>query len=215
MLYEYALDPLLLADIKNCQSIFDNFRPERGKLVSDVPRKWIREAFQAIQSIPPDQCKPVMRQTIKVHLKKMLDHGLCTNRRSIDWCRTHDTWLQYVASHNSNYPFAAVIGEDSVEDPVKSYSLQQLFMNAPECWNEPTQIYVRRQAKDIVDALMPIFCISKQIYLIDRHIYPNERKYNNVLLEIIKRSGQYNFGNGINKITLYSMDHRLDMQANG
>ena len=209
MLFEFAVEPDLLADINNCRTIFDNFKPERGKLVSDVPRQWIREAYVAIQRIP----HPVMRKTIKEHLKKLLSQSLNSNRGVAPWDKVGESWLEYVAGENKTYPFAAVLSGRAEKTPINTYAISELFINSPECWNYPVQKSVPRTAKDIVDTLIPLFRISKQVVLIDRHIYPGNSRSLKVLLEIIRRSSQFNYGKGISKIIIHSSDHRLDMQS--
>jgi len=208
MMYEYALDPRLLADINNCRTIFDNFKPEQGKVISDVPRQWIREAYREIQTIEG----PVLRKTLKLHLKKLLDKSLCDGRYQFTWDRYNESWAGYVARVNQSYPFSAVISESSSVDPLDTYSLSDLFHTAPACWNAPTQIMVKRSASDIVDALMPLLCISRHIILIDRHIYPGNTRSLRVLRELIKRSDLFNFGRGIKKIQIHSSNHRMDYQ---
>ena len=173
MIYEYALDPSLMIDVNSCRTIFDNFKPEQGKLIADVPQQWIREAYQAINKIPPDQCQPIMRKTLKNNLKILLKQSLCDSRKRIDWNRDEQSLLENMALQNNVYPFSAVITHEAQQDPVQTYSLQNLFITAPDCWNEPTQIHVKRNAKDIVDALAPLLSISTEMILIDRKKHRN------------------------------------------
>lgn len=213
MLYEYAVDPSLLSDINNCRTVFDNFRPERGKLIADVPRKWQQEAFNAINGIPHDRCKPVMKKTLKNSLKRLLNEALCANRHCPPWDRQHESWLDHALSAQGKHPYAAILAAETSETPVCTYALTYLFVHAPECWNATTQIPVPRTATAIVDALMPLFRISKQITLIDRHLYPGERSSLRVLREIVGRVHECNFGRGVPKITLHASDHRQNVQS--
>ncbi len=213
MIYEYAVDPSLLSDLNKCRTIFDNFKPQQGKLISDAPRKWIREAFSAIQNIPEDQCQPLMRKTIKEHLKHLLRGSLCRTRQSHNWDRVNESWIDYVASEHSTYPFAATISGQSVSKPVVIHDISTLFVTSPECWRESSQKRIPRKAKDIVDALMPLLVISSQIVLIDMHLYPGDYKSLRVLKEIIARSESYNFGQGISRLLVHSSDHRRDLQS--
>ena len=119
MLYEYAIDPSLLADISNCQTVFFNFKPEKGKVIADVPRKWHQEAFQAINGIPHEQCKPVLRKTLKNHLNKLLKESVCCNRQNYSWDRNTETWLQHAKELNNAYPFAAVLAAEALLEPIR------------------------------------------------------------------------------------------------
>ena len=213
MLYEYAVDPSLLSDIHHCRTIFDNFKPERGKLIADVPRKWQQEAFRAINRMPSEQCRPVMRKTLKGHLDRLMKEALCSNRQTPQWDRKVESWLAHALAAQGAQPYAAILAADTSREPVCTYALGDLFLSAPECWNALTEIAVPRTAQDIVEALMPLFRISKQIMLIDRHLYPGEVRARRVLREIIRRVPEYNFGRGVSKITLHVSDHRQDMQS--
>lgn len=213
MLYEYAVDPSLLSDIHNCRTIFDNFRPERGKLIADVPRKWQREAFQAVNGIPATQCRPVMRKTLKKNLERLLKDALCANRHMPYWDRSKQTWLEHVLASQGCHSYAAVISAYKTQQPVPTYALPELFLNAPDCWNASSQASVARNAKAIVDALMPLFRISREFTLIDMHLYPGSKRYRVVIAEILRRTTEFNFGRGANKITLHVSDHRRDMQS--
>ena len=172
MLYEYAVDPSLLADVHHCRTIFDNFKPERGKLIADVPRKWQREALNAINGIPHTHCQPVMKKTLKVNLDRLLKDALCGNRHPPQWDRKTESWLAHALAAQGSQPYAAILAADTAHEPVCTYALGDLFLSAPACWNASTEIEVPRTAQDIVEALMPLFRLSKQIMLIDRHLYP-------------------------------------------
>lgn len=213
MLYEYALDPSLLSDFDNCRTIFESFKPERGKLIADVPRKWQQEAFKAINGMAHDQCQPVMKKTLKNGLKRLTEEALCSNRECPPWDRQKETWLSHALAAQDAHPFAAILAAATSPEPVGTYALAQLFLDAPECWKAPTEMSIPRSAKNIVDALMPLFTISKQITLIDRHMYPGSPSHLRVLKEIVGRMHECNFGRGVPRITLHVSDHRRDMQS--
>lgn len=213
MLYEYAIDPSLLADINNCQTIFFNFKPEKGKVIADVPRKWHQEAFQAINGMPHDQCPPVMKKTLKSNLLKLLNESLCRNREDPNWNRNNENWLQLVTRVNKSYPFAALLKSQALTEPVRTYAISRLLLDAPECWSAPTQCNVPRKASEIIDSLMPLLKLSKSIQLIDMHLYPGDPRSKRVLIELLRRAPEFNFGEGVKKILIHSSDHRKDLQT--
>lgn len=212
MLYEYAVDPSLLGDINNCRTIFDNFKPERGKLIADVPRKWQQAAFSAINGIPHAQCQPVMRKTLKKHLGRLLKESLCANRNPPQWNRIEESWLTHVLAAQGAHPYAAILAARTSQELACTYALSELLLNAPDCWRSPTQRSVLRNADNIVDALMPLLRISKQITLIDRHLYPGETRYRRVLVELVRRIPEMNFGRGVGSMTMHVSDQRHDMR---
>jgi hypothetical protein len=132
MLYEYAIDPSLLSDINNCRTIFDNFKPERGKLIADVPRKWQQEAFNAINGIPLGQCQPVLKKTLKNNLARLLKEALCGNRQCSQWDRQAETWLRHALSVQGSHSFAAILANETLHEPARTYALAELFIDAPD-----------------------------------------------------------------------------------
>ena len=211
MIYEYAVDPDLLSNEHNCRTIFDNFKQVNGKLISDSPKQWIRRAYHAINQ---GNYQPVMKTTIKRNLDKLSKESLIENRKAEMWIPGLVSWLHYINSQNVKYPYAAVICDEKVSEPIISYKLSSLFVDAPDCWNSLTQKPVKRIAKNMIDAIEPLLSISKEVMLIDPHIYPHESKYRNVIREILFRANRYNFGRGINKITIHTSDRRMrDMQS--
>ena len=83
---------------------------------------------------------------------------------------------------------------------------------APDCWNAKTEDTIPRKAKDIVDNLMPLFRLSKQIVLVDMHLYPGDISSKRVLQELLRRVSEFNYGKGVKRITVHSSDRRKDMQ---
>lgn len=212
MFHEYAVDPSLLCDVGNCQTVFFNLKPQQGRLLSDCPRKWVQEAFQAINNIPHEQCLPVMRKSLKSALKRLLDEGLCTNRAIPEWDKAQESWLEFAAKQHRSHPFAAVLAANAQVDPVRTYALSNLVLDAPECWGSGSEATITRKAGDIVDALEPLFVLSRQVVLVDMHLYPGENNSRKVLVELLRRSGKFNYGRGIKKILVHSSDHRQGMQ---
>jgi hypothetical protein len=213
MLYEFAVNPELLADINHCQTIFFNFKPEKGKVIADVPRNWQQEAFQAINGIPHDKCAPVMKKTLKENLKKFLSESLCRNRQDPNWDRNIEDWLKLVIRVNESCPFSAVLNSESLSEPIRTYSISRLVFDAPECWNAPTECDLPRKARDIINSLIPLLKLSKSIQLIDMHLYPGDPRSKRVLIELLRRVSEFNFGQGVKKIIIHSSDHRKDLQT--
>jgi len=211
MIYEYAVDPSLLGDINNCRTIFDNFRPDRGKLIAEVPRKWLREAYKAIDR---SRYSPMKRKAIVENLNRLKKQGMSKNHQLESWDAVNDSWLDYIINANSSGSFAAIFTETQVAGSVQTYALSDLFLGkAPECWKYDSQQHINRTPQAIAAAVKPLITISKQITLIDRHIYPNTPRYQSVLKEIIRTvntDGLY--GAGIDTVTIHLSDERTDMQ---
>ena len=68
MIYEYALDPALLDNWKDCRFFQQSFGPDKGRLIADYPRKWKRAVLEAIRK---SGCGDVEKKRIKEALKHL------------------------------------------------------------------------------------------------------------------------------------------------
>jgi len=204
MIFEYAVDPALFSNFNDCRIIFDNFSQEQGRLIAGSPKNWKR---QVLENIKKGEIQPVRKKSIKNKLQKLLKEYVINNRNLSSW-DAESSWLENIAKENNIIPYAAVLTEQKQLNPIESYEASSLFLDAPECWNEHTQISVVRKAKDIVDVIEPLLLLSQNIVIIDRYFKVGESQSDNVLKEIIKRANKYCFGKGINKITIHVSDYR-------
>lgn len=214
MFYEYAIDPEILSDLSNVRTFFESFRNRPARLIADLPKKWIQEAFFAINQIPQEECGPVMRKTLKENLKKLSENNLCNNRTSGDRKR-EQVWLDYALEEHQKYPFSAILSSDiDAEETV--YSISNLFYNIPAYWNSPTQLHVKRNADEMITAIMPLLRVSKIVLLVDPHFsftLPSWDRYRAILQKLIELSGEFNYGKGISSIDIHTSDRKGGLQA--
>jgi hypothetical protein len=214
MFYEYAVDPAILSNITNVQAFFESFKNRPYRLISDAPKKWIQHAFLEINLLPHDQCPPVMRKTLKENLKKLSQNSLCSNRSVDNWSRVKP-WLDFAVIEHEKHPFSAILGTESASKSVPFYSFSKLFVEAPPSWEDSGQQHIKREATIIVDKLLPLLKVSKQLLLVDPHfslILPNWDRYKPLLKELILRANEFNFGKGIFKIEIHTSDIRSGLQ---
>lgn len=214
MFYEYAVDPAILTNTSNVQAFFESFKNRPYRLISDAPKKWIQDAFLAINHLPHDQCPPVMKKTLKENLKKLSQNSLCSNRSVDNWNRTK-SWLDFATIEHEKHPFSAILGIESVSESVPVYSFSKLFIVAPPCWENVGQQHIKRDATIMVEALLPLLKVSKQLLLVDPHfslIQPSWERYKPLLKELVQRASEFNFGKGIFKIEIHTSDKRGGVQ---
>jgi len=213
MFYEYAIDPAILSDLERCKAFFNGFQSKSHHLISDSPKNWSNYARQQIDAIPHELCKPVMKKTLKKHLKDLLDKNLIRNRIVSSKL---SNWDDFSAEEHQTYPFSAILGMTSKSKPVLCYEFDNLLFESPECWHGKNQCHVEREASAIVDKIMPLLVLSKQIHLVDRiftFIRPKWGYYESLIKELIKRAPQCNFGKGIFVINIHSSDKYGNLYA--
>lgn len=208
MFYEYALDPEILSDVARCRTFFGSFNNRSSRLIADVPKNWQQDAFQVINKLPHETCKPVLKKTLKENLKKLLRENLNKNR-GVTGTASGETWEDVVVQEDNKFHFAAAFSVAARTSPVKIYAFDDLLFSGPICWNSKDQQYVERKAKAIVDAMAPLLLVSKSIRLVDPHfsfILPTWGRYEPILKELVGRLGLFNFGRGISTISIHTSD---------
>lgn len=208
MFYEYALDPEILTNVSRCRTFFESFNNRSSRLIADVPKNWQQSAFQAINTLPHEDCKPVYKKTLKENLKKLLRSNLIKTR-GVGSNAAGLSWSDFTVKEHSEFPFSGIIGPLPKKDPARIYCFDSLLYDSPECWNKGDQQYVYRKAESIVDAITPLLLVSKTIRLIDpwfKLTRPTWENYEPVLKELARRLHQYNFGRGIKTLTIHTSD---------
>ena len=214
MFYEYAVDPAIFTNPSNLQSFFESFKNRPNRLISDSPKKWVQAAFQAINQLSHEQCPPVRKKTLKENLKKLSKNSLSTNR-VVDNREASKSWLEYIAVQHAIYPFAALFGVESFSTPVTVYSFSNIFLKAPQCWDQAGQKHVKRDAAIMVETMLPFLKISKQVILVDPHfsfVLPSWQRYEPILKELVAKAALFNFGKGIIKIEIHTSDRNGGVQ---
>ncbi len=209
MIFEYAVNPKVFVDAAHCQLVFESFKGGNGRVVSDVPRDWVKLAFKEIGVI---RCKPVMRKSIKNALKKLRDESLCKARECESDAANTD-WFEGVEAANTTYPFSAVISDDDSHSVPPVYDLDGLALHHPDCWNEPAEKYVKRTAADIVDAMVPLLVLSNELAIVDQYFYPGRQQVREVLTELFRRNSEFNFGAGLSRITIHISDDSDNIES--
>ncbi|MDB4806906.1 hypothetical protein OAG89_02870 [Pseudomonadales bacterium] len=208
MFYEYALDPDILTDVSRCRTFFESFDGNPSRLISDVPRNWLQDAFNAINQLPHEQCLPRRKKFLKNELKKLVRHNLIKTRgtnsniEQLPWC-------DFTAQEHKSFPFSGVFGVMEKTSPIDIYSFDDLLFEKPDSWNSLDQLHVERRAQSIVGAMTPLLLVSKTVRLIDPYfsfIRPNWENYEPVLKELAGRLDQYNFGRGIKTLSIHTSD---------
>lgn len=213
MFYEYAVDPAILDNIANFRTFCESFKNRPSRLIANLPKKWIQEAFSAINQMSHEECSPVMRKTLKENLKKLSKNNVCNNRPVDDWHRTQD-WVDYAMLEHQKHPFSAIFASSPItSEPV--YSFSSLFVTSPACWDFPSQQHLKRDADEMITAVMPLLCVSKKVWLVDPHFslqMPSWGRYKALLIKMIEMSGKFNFGKGVTRIDIHTSDRNGGLQ---
>tara|TARA_Y100000296_G_scaffold85684_1_gene122416 strand:- start:3036 stop:3935 length:900 start_codon:yes stop_codon:yes gene_type:complete len=213
MFYEYAIDPDIFKDEMSRRTFLEAFSVNTQRLISDTPKNWSRHVLQQITAIPHEICGPQKKKALKERLAKIVKQNLIRNRSIKE---NKPAWFQLVANEHQRYPFAAVYTPTPIREPVKSYSFNELDIESPPTWYTQAQAHVKREARHLVHAALPLLSISKEIHLIDRMLKftePTWGRYAELITELLAIMGTLNYQRGISTLNIHTSDNYGDISA--
>lgn len=204
MFAEYAVDPRLLGDEANVRFIRESFSSATGRLISDPFNDWKNQSKSNFyNALRKSDYSPKKRKQIIRNFEKIIDSRiLCCRPQSIVTDEKEESWDKKILPNHAKYPFSAILSDEQHE---KFHSPSNFLLSEPLSWarHENNMLLVERQARAIVDVMMPLLRLSSKVQLIDPYFDISKSAYTNVLKEIINRRSEFNFGQGINHLVVY------------
>jgi hypothetical protein len=164
MIYEYALEPALLNNWKDCRYFLEKFGVPKGRVISRYPRKWERMVVDSLAN-----CGDVEKQKIVEALVGLKRYLL---PRHHEWNEQLD-WLSNAETEHGKRPFHAVIAASNPRS-------QEFVLEADDLsedntlWRLPNLPPVQRVAMDMAQRVGPLLCFSHRILFIDPHFRPDK-----------------------------------------
>lgn len=193
MIYEYALDPSLVANwaIAGIGRYVRQFGLDQRRLVSDFPKYWqgcVVEAFYKhfgyddtsleFQNAQPD---------LYAYLQILTDYMVYRNIK----VPTDINWLDAaIAEHNSRPFYSIFASKKDDQSPPEVITEKNIEDIRDPHWWLPTVEPTRKSAAEIAVALRPLLQTSREIYLVDPYFDfdPKEPRFLNTLIEIISQA---------------------------
>jgi hypothetical protein len=179
MLYEYAVEPQAIGSSwETFRYVIEKFGFDKGRLISEFPKKWFREVYDATTGLPPMQ-------------KKRVEEALNQARKNkvVRCHRTYDgdagDWLYNALTENRRSPFHVIIAAENPDsEPVVLLAddldeLQPLMNVPPDCT-------VQRDAASLAAAMKEMLRFSSRILFVDPFYDPFSSKYKSTLRECLK-----------------------------
>lgn len=203
---EYAIDPFSLNSQVSLRALFDYFENNPERLISDLPSKWTRDVYVAINRLEDDGILPVHRKSFKNKLEK-LRRNICKNRVVATWNR-EESWLRYVEKVHAENPFDAILSSNSPENPHSPvYCLDNLHLDSPNFWLEDNQRHVKRTAPEIIGLSLSLLRVSKIVMLVDPYFSFSGAHWHNyrpLLEELFNMNDRINFGQGMRRLEIHN-----------
>lgn len=178
MIYEYAVSPALFGDIHNIAFLYEAFGIDRGRLISEFPRKreWSKYARHFISKCARDQ----IERNALIELLIAFERKALYERQRTHW-DNQKNWIENALYENEQRAFRGILNHDPVDDQKGVMTIGNTWRATQ--WNNPQSISVSRTAPNLVQAAMPLISLSTTLVLIDRNFEPTDARFSKVLIE--------------------------------
>ena len=121
--YEYSVEPKAIAsDWKTFRFVWSLFGFSKGRLISQFPKKWFKEVYNAIDEAEKSHNNSnnlyLIRKNLEEERKREINYGDCRvkkfNRQS--HYINGNTWITNALNENKREKFAAIIAQDSMNN---------------------------------------------------------------------------------------------------
>ncbi|WP_299882665.1 hypothetical protein [uncultured Sulfitobacter sp.] len=178
MHYEYAVEPAAIAeDWKTCRYLAELFGFDRGRLLSQFPKKWLPMAIEAAADLPPVEKKRVIEK-----LRLLKAHASVRAGRPYD--PDGGTWLDNAVREHAAAPFRAIVARDTVSGVPEVVAVDDVSETHP-LFEVVRSISVPREAASITSAVAPLLSCARHVLLVDKYYDPFNAKYQRTLRELL------------------------------
>jgi hypothetical protein len=197
MLHEFALDPATISDRASARYFFDAFKPEKGRLISQFPKRWKRLVYDHCRSILPEGTS---LKYIEEKLRKM-DGSLVKSGRSFD---PGIPWVINAVEAHKQDPFRAIISPT----PGPGILSEDVDEDSP-AWKMDACISVIRRAGEMVQGCRGLLRKARELIFVDPYFDASSaqmRVFNAFLAEAL-------LGLPLERIEYHVKEQRLDHHA--
>lgn len=180
MIYEYALDPMLVVNWAiGCQGRFvGQFGMDQRRLVSDYPKDWVGEVYGAFYEHFGYDDSSLEFQNAQPELQSYVQWlSEFTVQRDVK--RTPEcTWLQGAVAEHGRRPFHAIM--TTTGDGVECYEVitPEVWDNLRDVrWYLPTIMATKKSAEDLAAAIEPMLRGAQYIVLVDPYFDAANARY--------------------------------------
>ena len=172
MHYEYAIDPdAITKSWESFRYIIEKFGFEKGRLISQYPKKWTREVYSKTNSFSVTQ-----RKRAEVALEIAKKQKIIKSRRDYD--PQVGQWIDNVAKTHLDNPFHAIISQEDQRYKLPYLDPDDLDQNHPLMVIQRERDVVR-QTDEMLLALEAVLLNAKKLIFVDAYFDPyNKDQFN-------------------------------------
>jgi hypothetical protein len=183
MIFEYAVEPILMTQKGTSSNIVNSFGPDKGRLISDFPEGW----YDEVRSLIRKTKKPMANKASINRLNRLCEQGTVIKRvPQKPWAKR--SWLTNAETENSLRPFQAILADVEDANLNKNIIPGQSADECYDCMKVKRAITVSRNKEDMGKTIKPLLELSREIVFVDRYFNPKTQSFLDVLehfLEIV------------------------------
>lgn len=174
MLYEYAVEPKAIGSSwHSFRYLIEKFGFDRGRLISQFPKKWMREVIEFANHLPDVEKKRIVET-----LSQFKTRVLINSNREYD--SSKGSWLKNAIEQQRVKPFHAIIASENPEAHAfiviaDDANEANPLMVSPHNWE------VDRVGVDLADAMAPLLRSASTILFVDRFFDISQVRYKETL----------------------------------
>ena len=170
MFYEYAVEPRAIgANWATFRYIIEKFGFDKGRLISEFPRRWLREVYDATIGLPDLQRKRVEEALNQARKNKIIRCGRPYNVNAGDW-------LNNALTEHGRLPFRAIIASENPNSDRAVIRAEELDERQP-LMNVAHDCAVPRDAASLLAAMKELLRFSSRILFVDPFYDPYNARY--------------------------------------
>jgi hypothetical protein len=177
MIYEYALEPEMVADwgdLQNHRFFIREFGLSKGRLVSRYPKTWARKVWESFDG--DSQMERKRLEELLIRLKETM-----VKRKECCWDNSKDGWLKNALDEHDRYPFRAILARNNPENLTQIICEDDITTLPCQNWDTPHGIPVYRKAPEMAAAIEMMLSRCRWAKFIDPHISPGRPDYRSSL----------------------------------
>lgn len=174
MFAEFALKPDLISTWPEYRAIIGFFGMQNGRLISKFPKKWKRMVIEAAG-----------RNSGEVEFTRIVESLSNLDSKLVAMSRPYDSekvWLENAVTEHSRLPFHAILCDQ--DTPEISGAINMIAFDPaslPSEFNVGTSLHVCREAIAMANSIEMLLKNCTEVYFIDPHYDPKERRFNQPL----------------------------------
>lgn len=166
MIYEYALDPEMVAtwgEQQNFRFFIREFGIGKGRIVSRYPKDWIKRVSNAYVA-GKEEDRMRFEEIIKLLKATMI------KRKNYFWEDSKNSWIENVLQEHDIYPFNAILSRINPDN--RPEMICESDFDSPHCikWDIPHGKLIRRNSEEMIAVTGALLSRCRWVKFIDPYL---------------------------------------------